>query len=94
MDETGVSIFVGKLRKFLKEEEGKAESTQNNYTRWCRRYMIHLVRNNGNDATYPLKILKLEIKLPGANTFFGKIPTGDEKSHFCSSYLMVCPIVR
>ena len=81
--------FVSKLKAFLKEEESKADSTINNYTRWCRRFMIHLVRNNNNDAEYPIKILKFEMKLPGANTFYGKIPTAQEKSHFASAYLMV-----
>ena len=94
VDESGVRIFMERLRRFLKEEEGKAQSTQNYYTRWCRRFMIHLVASNGNDATYPIKILKFEIMLPGANTFYAKIPTADEKSHFSSSYLMVCYCVK
>ena len=88
VDEKGIAIFVNKLKQFLKEEEAKADSTVNNYTRWCRRFLIHLVRNN-EDAEYPKKILSFRIKLPGGNTFYGKIPTAQEKSHFASSYLMV-----
>ena len=90
VDESGVIAFVQKLRAFLKEEESKADSTISNYARWTRRFMIHLVRNNDGDANYPLKILNFEIKLPGANTFFGKIPTACEKNHFSSAFLMVC----
>ena len=90
VDESGVLIFVNRLSVFLKEEEAKADSTIDNYRRWCLRFMIHLVRNNDNDANYPLRILNFEIKLPGANTFYGKIKTSQEKSHFASSYLMVC----
>ena len=56
--------------------------------------MIHLVRNNSNDAEYPIKILKFQIKLPGANTFYGKIPTAQEKSHLASAYLMVVRMLR
>lgn len=82
-------MFVNKLKQFLKEEEAKADSTINNYTRWCRRFMIHLVRSNNDDAEYPTKILHFQIKLPGGNTFYGRIPTAQEKSHFASSYLMV-----
>ena len=89
INEKGALIFINKLKKFLKEEEAKAESTINNYTRWIRRFMIHLVRTNNNDAEYPTKILAFQIKLPGGNTFYGKIPTAQEKSHFASSYLMV-----
>ena len=92
VNEKGVVMFVAKLKKFLKEEEAKADSTINNYTRWCRRFMIHLVRGNNDDAEYPTKILKFQIKLPGGNTFYGRIPTAQEKSHFSSSYLMVSVI--
>ena len=88
VNEKGVIVFVNKLKLFLKEEEAKADSTINNYTRWCRRFMIHLVRNN-DDADYPTKILDFNIKLPGGNTFYGRIPTAQEKSHFASAFLMV-----
>ena len=93
INEIGVTIFFDKLKKFLKEEEAKADSTINNYTRWCRRFMIHLVRAN-DDADYPTKILSFEIKLPGGNTFYGRIPTAQEKSHFASSYLMMVRMLR
>ena len=94
VEETGVHIFVEKLRTFLKEEGGRADATISEHARWCRRFMIYLVRNNGSDATYPLKILKFELKLPGANSFDGEIPTFHGTCQFYAAYLKVCYIVK
>ena len=94
MDETGVHTFVDKLSSFLKAEAGIADNSIRNYTIWCRRFLIHLMRNNGGDATYPLKILKFENMLPGANTLHGELPTAGEKYKFFATYTKVCYIAK